>query len=167
MTPGTSKFERAMSSTANLLTTVGSYLQAGYSRVIDFVWQEIPRVTNRNRNRVVPFDDGIQIEAHQRSQSQTNMVNSGIGSLHEIINEEEEKSSSDDNLEYFTAHGGSRSRSNFKSAVRSARTASRPPVMQQQIDLGRIIATDRATSRSRVAQKSPERRPARPKQQVV
>ena len=45
-----------MQHTASLFSTVGSYLHAGYSKVVDYVWQEMPRIVSPNRNRVMPFN---------------------------------------------------------------------------------------------------------------
>lgn len=44
-----------MQQTARLITTLGSYIHAGYSKMVDYVYQEMPRVVSPNRNRVLPY----------------------------------------------------------------------------------------------------------------
>ena len=39
------------------MSKFGTFIKKGYNKVIDYVWQEVPRVISPNRNRVMPYPE--------------------------------------------------------------------------------------------------------------
>ena len=56
--------ESALGTTSRLISTIGSYVKYGYNSLIEFVWQEIPRVSRSHRNRVMSMPPPDQITMH-------------------------------------------------------------------------------------------------------
>ena len=112
--------ESALGTTSRFFSTIGSYVKYGYTSLIEFVWQDIPRVSRSHRNGVMSLPPPDQPTAHTslRGQGDLSQDSSFFNFRQETYGYEgnftEESSASD----YMTAFSRSRSRPNRSTSRR-------------------------------------------------
>ena len=125
--------ESALGTTSRLLTTIGSYVKYGYTSLVEFVWQDIPRVSRSHRNRVMSMPPPDQLTAHTslRGQGDLSQDSSFFNFRHESHANNEDYSEESSASDYMTAFSRSRSRPNRS----ASRRRNHPNVFQQDESL--------------------------------